>query len=320
MANRQVRKTVILLKLETTYATDATPTGADDALLVSNLSVNPLNAQNVNRDNVRAYFGANEELVGTAFKEVGFDLELQGSGTLGVAPAWGPALRAAGYAEAITADERVDYTPITDAIESATIYYYDDGVVHKLLGARANPEVLAEVGTRPVLRFTFIGIDGGDTAESNPSATLTAWKTPAVINDANTADLKIGGSYSAGAITGGTAYPSRGLTLNNGNAVNFTPLVGGETVDLSNREISGHIDFDLTAAQEVSFMASVKANALQSVSMLHGLTDGFKVLLFAPAVQMINPSKQEINGKRLIGYDLRVVPLAGNDELRIVAL
>jgi hypothetical protein len=320
MANRLIRKTAILLKIETTYGTDPTPTGAANALLVSNLSVNPLNAQNVDRDNVRTYFGASEQLVGTAYVEMGFDVEFQSSGDLGVAPAWGPALRAAGFGEAVTADTRVDYTPISDALESCTIYWYDDGVLHKAHGARGTVEIVAGVGERPVFRFNFIGIDGGISAASNPALTLTAWQQPKVITDANTGDLTFGGTYSAGAITGGTPYPSRGLSLNMGNAVNFTPLLGGETVDLTDRQVSGSIQLDLTAAQEVSFMASVKANTLGSLSMLHGTAEGFRVLIFAPSVQMINPSKQEINGKRLIGYDIRAVPVAGNDELRIVAL
>ena len=320
MPNRLIRKTAILLKIETTYGVDPTPTGAANALLVSNLSVNPLAASNVDRDNVRPYFGASEQLVGTANVEMGFDVEFQGSGALGVAPAWGPALRAAGFGEVITATNRVDYTPISDLLESCTIYWYDDGVLHKAFGARGTVEIVAGVGERPVFRFNFIGIDGGISAVANPALTLTAWQQPKVITDANTGDLTFGGSYAAGAVTGGTVYPSRGLNLNTGNVVNFTPLLGGETVDLSDRQVSGAIQLDLSAAQEVSFMATVKANTLSSLSLLHGTAAGFKVLIFLPSVQMLNPSKQEINGKRLIGYDIRAVPLVGNDELRIVAL
>jgi hypothetical protein len=56
------------------------------------------------------------------------------------------------------------------------------------------------------------------------------------------------------------------------------------------------------------------------LGFVHGTTAGLKVLVHAPAVQLINPSKQDVNGRRLIGYDLRLVPVSGNDELRIVAL
>lgn len=320
MANRLIRKTAILLKIETVYGTDSVPTGADNAMLVSNLNINPLNAQNVDRDLVRTYLGSSEQLVGTGYVEMSFDVEMQGSGTLGTAPAWGAALRACGFAEAITAAARVEYTPVTDSLESATIYWYDDGVLHKGLGGRGSVEIAAGVGERPVFKFKYILLDGGISAAANPALTLTAWKQPKVVTDANTGDLTFGGTYAAGAITGGTTWPSRGLSLNVANAVNFTPLLGGETIDLTQRDITGAVQLDLTAAQEVTFMAAVKANTLDTLSLLHGTTAGYKVLIHAPSFQMINPSKQEVNGKRLIGYDIRCVPVIGNDELRIVSI
>lgn len=320
MANRLIRKTAILLKIETVYGTDPVPTGAANAMLVSNLSINPLNAQNVDRDLVRTYLGASEQLVGTGYVEMSFDVEMQGSGTLGTAPAWGAALRACGFAEAITAAARVEYTPVTDSLESATIYWYDDGVLHKGLGGRGSVEIAAGVGERPVFKFKYILLDGGISAAANPALTLSAWKQPKVVNDANTGDLTFGGTYATGAITGGTAWPSRGLNLSVANAVNFTPLLGGETIDLTQREITGSMQLDLTAAQEVTFMAAVKANTLDTLSLLHGTAAGYKVLIHASSFQMMNPSKQEVNGKRLIGYDIRCVPATGNDELRIVSI
>lgn len=320
MANRQVRNMVALAKLETTYGTDPTPTGADNALLLSNVTINPLNAQNVDRDLIRSYLGGSEQLVGTAYGEVGFDVELQASGTLGVAPAWGPLLLAAGFSETVTASTRVDYLPATDDLDSVTIYLYDSGVLHKFTGCRGNVALAAGVGERPVLRFNFLGIYNAITATTNATPTLTDWKLPQVITDANTTDLTFGCTYSAGALSGGTAYPSRGINLDLGNEVNFVALLGGETVELSQRAASGSLELDLTAAQEVSFMASVLANTTQSIGFVHGTVEAYKVLVHAPAVQLINPSKAEINGKRLIGYDLRLVPNTGNDELRICCI
>lgn len=320
MANRMIRKTAILLKIETTYGIDPVPTGLENAMLVSNLNINPLNAQNVDRDLIRTYLGASEQLVGSAYVEMSFDVEIQGSGALGTVPAWGAALRACGFAETVSAGAMVEYTPVTDALESATIYWYDDGVLHKGIGGRGSFEVAAGVGERPVFKFKFILLDGGISAATNPSLTLTAWKQPKVINDANTGEITFGGTYSAGAVTGGTAWPSRGLNLNVANAVNFTPLLGGETVDLTQREITGSMQLDLTAAQEVTFMDNIKANTLDTLSLLHGSTSGYKVLFYASSFQMINPTKQEVNGKRLLGYDFRCVPVSGNDELRIVAI
>jgi hypothetical protein len=318
---RFVRNTAILAKIETTYGTDSVPTGGANALLISNQTVNPFNANNVDRAIVRPYFGGSEQVPGTAYKEVSFDVEFVGSGSAGVAPGWGPLLRACAFAETITASTRVDYLPITNGQESVTIYYYDDGVLHKLLGSRGAVKIGAKVGDIPKLSFRFVGLDGGDTAASNPSVTLTGFKTPEVVKDANTGDLLFGCTHSsagAPALASGTAYPSQGIEIDLGLAADFTPLLGNESVDVNDRQASGKFMLDLTAAQEVSFMASVKATTLQSLGLQHGIVAGNKVLMFMPSVQLINPTKGEVNKRRMISYDVRINPSAGNDELRIV--
>ena len=318
MAQRYSRNAIVLAKIESAYGSDPTPTGAANAMLVSDLSINPLNANNVDRSLVRAYFGGSEQLVGTANVTCSFTVELQSSGAAGTAPAFGPLLRACGFAETVTASTRVDYLPITNSIESVTIYYHDDGVLHKLLGCRGTFDIDAKIGSRPTLKFTFTGIDGTMSATANPTPTLTAFKTPLVVTDPNTGDLTFGCTYSTGSLSGGTGYPSQGLELMLGNDVQYTPLLGGETVDITQRAVTGKVSLDLTAAQEVTMMTSVKANTVQGLGLVHGTTAGYVSLLHMPAVQLINPTKSDINGKRMCDYDLRVVPSSGNDELRLV--
>lgn len=313
--SRYVRKSAILAKIETAYGTDASPTGAANAILVSNQNINPLNAQNVDRDLIRNHFGASEQLVGSAYVEISFDVEIQSSGTAGTAPAFGPLLRASGMAETVTALSRVEYNPITNGMESATVYYYSDGALHKLLGARGSYDIKMNVSQRPVFSFRFIGIDGGVTAAANPSLTLSAFKTPAVVTDPNTEDLLLGCTYSAGALSGGTAYVSQGLEISSGIDVQFIPLLGEEKVEITNRAMTGKVALELTAAQEVTFMTNVKANTTQSIGLQHGSAAGYISILYAPKGQLINPSKVDVNGLLLNGYDVRLVPDAGNDEL-----
>jgi len=315
---RIVRNSAILAKIETTYGTDSVPTGSANAMLVSNQQVNPLNAQNVDRALLRPYLGASEQLVGTKYVELSFDVELQGAGTAGTAPAYGPLLRAAGLAEAISAGARVEYTPISSAFESATIYYYDDGVVHKLLGARGDVEFKMNVGEKPVMSFSFRGLYGGVSAASTPALTISNFKTPAVITDSNTADILLGCTYATGSLSGGTAYPSKGLSARLGNSVDFIALVGGESIDVTNRESTASVSLDLTAAQEVTLMGNVVNNTATSIGLTHGSTAGYIVTLFAPSVQLLNPKKEEQSGRRMIGFDGRLLPSAGNDELRLV--
>lgn len=314
---RLVRNTVLLAGPEGTYGVDPTLSAGSNAILISNLTANPINAQNVDRELLRAYMGASEQLVGDRFVELTFDVELAGSGTAGNAAAWGCLLEACGWDEN-DAGAYITYTPITSAIISLRMEYYDSGVKHAVAGARGRVEFVLGQGERPVMRYTFMGLYATPTAVSVPSATLTAFQKPLVVTNANSGDVTFGVTYSAGANSGGTAYPSRGLNLNSGNNVVHTPLLGGEEVDITDRQVTGTVELDLTAAQEVTFMGTVEANSTQTMGFQHGADAGNIVLLYAPAVQLINPKKVDYNGRRLIGFDMRLVPSSGNDELVIV--
>lgn len=321
MPNRLVRNTAVLAKIETTYGVDAAPAGAANAMLVSEISINPINAQLVDRDIIRPFLGASEQLTGTRYVELNFSVELVGSGTAGTAPAWGPLLRGCGFAEALTATTRVDYTLISTGQESLTIKWHDDGTLHTATGCRGTAQISLSAGGRPLVSYRFAGLYTTPTAAANPAVTLTAFKTPQTVVDANSGDVMFGATHTpsgAPALTGGTAYPSQGLTLDLGNDIPFTALLGGETVDITARAVSGRVVMDLTAAQEVTFMGQVELATLQSVGLQHGTVVGNKVMVFMPGAQLFNPRKENVNGKRLIGFDLRGVPVSGNDELRIV--
>lgn len=321
--SRYVKNTLIAAKIETIYGQDATPTGALNAILISDQTITPLDAQNIDRDLVRGSFGASEQLVGPASVKLSYSVELAGSGTAGTAPAWGALLQACACAEGLlTTPARVEYMPASTGLKSLTQYYFDDGVLHKLLGAMGDCTLTAKVGERPLLKFDFTGLDGGVAVQTD-TGTYTAWKKPVAVTKANVIDISLGGTYSAGAITGGTAYSSTGLELKFGNAVSYTPMLSSETVDITDRDSAGSIELDLTAAQEVALMAIVKSNTSQTLSMTIGTTSGNKTLVFGANVQLLNPKKVEKNGKRLIGFDLRFVPTptgSGNDEWRLVSL
>ena len=321
---RQIRNTVILAKIETTAGTDSTPTGGSNAILVSDVTINPLQASNVDRGLVRGYFGGSDQLVGANSVECSFTVELAGSGTPTTAPAWGALLKACAMTETVQTAS-VDYTPISTFAVSGTavtIYYYLDGALHKLLGARGTFTLAMGVGERPVLRFRFIGKNGGLTAATNATPTLTAWRTPLAVTDTNSGDILLGAvTYTAatGVVAAGTAYTSRGLQLDVGNNLVFQPLLGAETVEITQREVTGSLSLDLTAAQSVTFMTDVLANTTTALGFTHGTTAGNIIVLHAPVVQRLDPGVEDVNGQVMQTYSVRLLPSAGNDELRIVS-
>jgi hypothetical protein len=319
---RLIRKTVILVKVETTSGTDAVPTGAVNAIQALDMSITPLDASNIDTNVMAPWFGGSAQLVGSASVKCSFSVLLAGAGLAATAPAWGALLIACAHAETtgLTVPNRVEYLPATDTLKTATIYWYDDGLLHKLVGCFGNVKLSAKSGEAPKLTFDFVGLDAGVSATANATAVLTGWKVPVAITKANVTDIQLGCTYATGALSGGTAYNSTGLTLDWANKVAFAPMLTNEQVVLNDRDVTGSLSIELTAAQEVTQLAAVKANTLTGVGFVIGTATGNKLMLHMPSVQLINPKKEDFNGMRLIGFDMRVLPVAGNDEVRIISL
>jgi hypothetical protein len=317
---RLIRKTAILAKTEVSYGSDPTPDGTANAILVSNASFN-VAYTNVNRDLIRANLGGSEQLAGTRFVECSFDVELANSGAAGTAPAWGPLLLACGMAEAtLTTPARVEYTPVSASFKSVTIYYHIDGTLRKALGCMGNAELMLNEGERPMIRFTFTGLDGGTTATADPTLTLTSWRVPSVVSDVNSGDINLGATYSAGTLTSGTSYPSRGLAINLNNTIARKAILGGQSVSITQRDVTGSCQLELTASQEATFRTDINANTTTTLGFTHSTGAGVGIILHAPRVQRIDPSDVDYEGELHTGLNLRFVPSSGNDELRIVCL
>ena len=92
------RKRLLLAETEGSYGTDPAPGGAE-AVLVRDLNITPVQSDTVNRDLVRPYLGASEQLLANVRVECTFSIELAGSGTAGTAPKYGAILKACGLAE-----------------------------------------------------------------------------------------------------------------------------------------------------------------------------------------------------------------------------
>lgn len=322
MPNRNIIDTAALFKNEAVYGTDIVPVAASDAVLLKNFEIETVEKL-VPRELLRPWFGQDPGLPAYSMVKGKFTVEIASAGAAGTAPMWGRMLRAAAFAEAITAATRVDYTPISAAMESASMHAYDSGVLKKALGLRANITAMRLLhAQRPEIDFEYMALDGGETAVVTPATTLTAWKAPLIVNTVNTGLVTVGCAYAAGVLSGGVTYPTKGLeVLSLGSKLEFQELLGGEAVDQTDRSLKCRVTFDLTAAQEITFLGIMKAGTTQALGVLHGQVAGAKIINFFPAAQITAVKKDKgAAGKRLITVEFDVPPLAGNDEWRIVAL
>jgi hypothetical protein len=322
MATRYIRKTVILAKPEVTNGTDVVPTGAANAIKVFDVSISPLEIKGVALDYITGWFGSAMNLPGAVSTKMTFSTSLSGAGLAATAPAWGNLLLGCAAAETtgLTAPNRVEYLPATDTLKSLSIYWADDGVLHKALGCMGNVKLSSKAGEMGKFTWDFIGVEVDPTASANPVPTLTAWQPPVAIVKANVTDILLGCTYAAGALSGGTSYNSSGITADWGNTVSFSPTLSAEEVVINNRKVKGTTSLQLSAAQEVTLFAAVKAGSTQGMGFVIGNTSGNKIMLHAPALRLTSYKKEELDGKRMIGFDWELDPVAGNDELRIISL
>ena len=303
------RNKVLLAKLETTYGTDPTPTGAANAILTKGLTISPYNGARVSRDLDRSTFGAQSEINTGPFVTVSFGVELAGSGTAGTAPAWGPLIQACGFAETDGVSD-VAYAPTNTALKSVTIYFYIDGQEHKVIGSRGNFSLSLTRGQIPTIQFTFTGKYARPTAVSNPTPTLTAWQAPVAVTEANTPTWTLFGHSGN----------CESFQFDMGNSVIYRNLINSETIELTDRNVRGSCVIEAVAVGTENYFANVEAHAgvtLDAVSIVHGTTAGNIVTIGGPKVQLASLAMNDSDGILTYAMDMIFTPNSGNDEVTI---
>ncbi|MEO5336871.1 MAG: phage tail tube protein [Magnetospirillum sp. WYHS-4] len=304
----RTRKQALLAKIETTYGTDAGPTGAANAMLVTGLEIVPLEGENVSRNLVRPHFGNDQQIPVGAHVSCTFKVEMAGAGAAGTAPAYGVLLRACAFAETVTPATEVVYDPVSEGIESVTLYIYKDGNLHKLLGWRGSVSMDLTAKQIPMLSFTGRGIWSDPVAGALPAADTTAFKAPVPGSKAHTPTITLHG----------IASPMETISIDLANQVVFRALVGAESVEITDRKPTGRIQIEDPGVAAKNYFTTAKAATLGALQLIHGTTAGNIVQIDAGNVQVLNPKYADSDGVQMLGMDLALVPSdAGDDEISI---
>ncbi|MGE0256912.1 MAG: phage tail tube protein [Alphaproteobacteria bacterium] len=302
------RKNVVLIKPETTYGTDPTPTGAANAILAFNGSFDPNPQTALDRRPLRGFLGNAVRPIAGRHVGFQFEVELAGAGAAGSAPMYGPVLRAGGLAETLTADTDAQYDPVSAAWESVTVYWNMDGVLHKMLGARGNPEFVWRAGQVPMLRTSLLGIHADPSATALPTADFSDFQKPLPSTPAHSHTFSLDG-YAA---------KLRELTLTLGQSVVFRQFHNGESVDIVDRAPAGQVTIEAPPLGTKNFFSVAKAETEVALQLVHGTSGGNIVQLDAGQVQLSNPRYSEVEGVQHLVMDLNPVPTGdGDDEIKL---
>lgn len=306
MSYNLYRQQAILAKIEVTEGTDPTPTGSANAVLAGNMQLTPLVATMVDRVAAFPTFGSVGQVPANVYHMVEFDHEGAGSGVVDTPPAYGPLLRMAGFAETVTASTKVEYNPITSPQESGTIYGNQSGILHKLTGARSTFGLKFDKASYPIFSHRVFGRYNAPTATALPSLTTTAWQAPLVISLANTQFTLDG--FSA---------VLESLTIDLGNNLIFRDRPNASYVAITDRNMTGNIQFECPPLGTHDFFALARSGNLVALQLIHGTVAGNITQIDCPKVQLQNPTYVNVDGILHFQASLRINRNSGNDEMKI---
>lgn len=147
----KAKKKALLSLIEATYGVDSAPTASANAVIIKNVELSPMESETVARDNIKPYFGNDEETLAVLYAKLSFETELTGSGTAGTVPPIGHLLRACAMSETILATAHTS-TATAGTINSITLGATASAVDNAYVGLTLNTTAGAGLGQSNVIK------------------------------------------------------------------------------------------------------------------------------------------------------------------------
>jgi len=306
---KKTRLRALLAKDESTYGSDPTATGSADAILCTELSIEPVQSDEVSRDLIRSYLGNYDTLLANTRAQVTITVELAGSKTKGTAPQISPLLTSCGLSQTVASGTSVTYAPVSSGFDSCTIVYNADGIQHKLTGCRGTFSLNAEVGSIPTITFVMTGLYNAPTDTAMPTCTFQKQADPLVFKQGNTSGFQFQG-YSAALNT---------FSFEMNNEIVYRELVGGtKEVILNNRAPSGTVQIENIPLATKNYFTNATGNVSGNNTFQHGQSDGNKVTITMPNANITAPNYASVDDIDMLDLAYTAVPNTGNDEISLV--
>lgn len=278
---------VVFAKKETTYGTDATPTGALNAVVTRNYQSAPVIVDRIERNLDSGSYGAQPGAPSNERRTISYEVEIAGSGTAGTAPAWMELLEGCGMAAAVltaSVDAQQSFAA-PGAVSSLTHYDFLTDQKRKALGCVGTFKFDFTAGSFPFISLDWTGLVAAATpfTTAAPGAvTLTRWKQPLEVNNANTTFM-----------LDGFAAVLRSWKGDAGVTVALRNLVGSRYVRRGNHALKSTLVIEAPALAGKDYIASLRAGSLVALSLIHGTVAGNIVEFGSTKTQIVSIAESE---------------------------
>ena len=306
------RKRVLLIKEETEYGMDSSPTPAENCLDVRNLKIAGA-GDLLERDLMRNTLSTLTPKLGKRWYDISFDCELKGSGTKGTAGKLGDLFEACGFSETVSAGSSVVYKPQSDTFKSVTIYAYDipdsgeNALVRKLLGVRGSLRIVAEAGQICRLEFTGKGKYADPTDDAIPTGMTYETTIPPIVE-------------SSVFTLNNVSLIAQSINLDMANTLvdedDISGAAGIKAFLITGRKPAGTFNPEAVLVATYNFWADWIAATSRALSMVIGTTAGNKITITAPALSIDNLDEGDRNGIITRDIPFHLAQSTGDDEVQ----
>jgi len=306
MAAKIMRKMALLALVETVVGTAVVPLAAN-AMLVSDVTLTPIEGDVVERNNIRPFFGSSGSTLVTEYQKVAFSVEFAGVAAAGERPGVTDLLRACAAGASTETGVKTVFAPVTDGIQSVTIYGNVDGTLYKMHGARGEVEFSTDAKAIPKWKFEFTGSFVPAVDEALPTVDYSDFVAPLGVNKTNT-QLTLDG----------LAVACSAFSFKCGNQVVKRDLMNVDTVEITDRKSTGSVTFENTSVATKDWIGLARASAIVPVTLKHGPGATNTVSFKSARAQIGKPTYSDSDGVQMITIPLSFIPSdAGNDEWSI---
>lgn len=234
-------------------------------------------------------------------------------GTAGgvITPTWSGALVIGDYWTVDTIRPGFHYTPVSSVFESATIYMYYDGILHRLTGCIGTVQFTMEAGQYATAQFTFTGQYNNPDDSPMPSTSVFEPTSPVQVE---LAQFQVGNLRNLCA---------QSFSIDMGIQVNPRDCVSGSDgyngVMYTSREPKGTANPEMEFEATEPYWRNMSAGNVVEFYGRVGTAANNRVEFISHSIQISNISYADRNNLRTydMSYEFVTATSAGDDELRI---
>lgn len=287
------KKYVLLAKKEVTYLTDASPTGTN-AVEAFDVDFSPeriVKEKNVGTINL----GSLPSYISSTLVNVTFKTYLKGPGSKGVTSVLGALLQSCSLSETLVESTSATYEFDETETASTTLYFYRDGLLTKVLGARGTFSLDLTAGEWGVVTWNMKGKYVASTATAIVEPTFEA-TDPVIVENS---DFEMGsGSNVTGIETLTISQEGLEVFKDINNDQGFGKALVVDAI------FNGTIDPLIEASNIVTWETALNASTTFAMNYVLGSAAGNTITITAPEVQVTDYSVADKSGLQILNMNL----------------